>query len=224
MPAVDRVLPLVTGEKLSREEFLRRWEALPQLKNAELIGGVVYVNSPVSSLHGAYVSLVNYWLVHYACSTPGCEAGTNRTWLMLRDAPQPDADLRVLPAYGGRSRVEGLYCEGSPELAVEVSASTTRHDLGVKLDLYRRAGLCEYITLLIDEVQVIWRRLVHQSYAIVQPDRDGILRSAIFPGLWLDAGALLNHQSTRVMEVLEQGLKSPEREEFVRALAARKRS
>ena len=29
--------PLVSGEKLSRDEFLRRWEALPNLKMAELL-------------------------------------------------------------------------------------------------------------------------------------------------------------------------------------------
>ena len=39
-----RVAPrgLVTGERLSVDEFLRRWEELPELKNAELIDGVVY--------------------------------------------------------------------------------------------------------------------------------------------------------------------------------------
>jgi hypothetical protein len=49
---------LVTGERLTREEFLRRWEELPDLKNAELIDGVVHVPSPVSRDHGS-LSAVN---------------------------------------------------------------------------------------------------------------------------------------------------------------------
>ncbi len=222
MPAVDRVLPLLSGEKLSREEFLRRWEAMPQLKHAELIGGVVYVPSPLSSAHGSGVSLVNYWLAHYARFTPGCESGSNRTWLMLRDAPQPDVDLRILPAYGGQSHVKGLYCEGAPELAAEVTWSSSAHDLGPKLDLYHRAGVREYISLLLDEPRVIWRRNDGGAYVVVHPDSDGVVRSAVFPGLWLDPQALLDQQAARLLEVLEQGLKSPEHEQFARDLAARK--
>ena len=224
MPAVDRALPLMTGEKLTREEFLRRWEALPQLKNAELIGGVVYVSSPVSSSHGTYVSVADYWLSHYAAQTPGCNAGTNRTWLMLRDAPQPDVDLRVLPEYGGQSRVEDDYCEGAPELAVEVTLSARLQDLGPKLDLYCRAGVREYISVLLEQPQVIWRKLAGGGYATIEPDAEGILRSAVFPGLWLDAQALLERRGRRLLEVLERGLAIPEHEDFVRALTARRQS
>jgi len=44
MATVERELeiePLVAGDRLTREEFLRRWEAIPELKKAELIGGGV---------------------------------------------------------------------------------------------------------------------------------------------------------------------------------------
>ena len=43
---------LITGEKMSKAEFLCRWEALPEVKLAELIEGVVFVPSPVSSGSG----------------------------------------------------------------------------------------------------------------------------------------------------------------------------
>ncbi len=41
--AHDVVLPLENGDKLTRAEFERRYEAMPHLKKAELIEGVVYV-------------------------------------------------------------------------------------------------------------------------------------------------------------------------------------
>ena len=89
--------PLVAGEKLSREEFLRRWEALPNLTRAELLEGVVYLPSALNIAHGSHDSLANYWLAHYARFTRGCQGGSNATWLMLDDAPQPDCFLRILP-------------------------------------------------------------------------------------------------------------------------------
>ena len=55
---------LITGERMDLEEFLRRWEELPYLKNAELIDGVVYVPSPVSREHGSLDLLIS--LVAYA--------------------------------------------------------------------------------------------------------------------------------------------------------------
>jgi hypothetical protein len=41
-------LPLLEpGDRLSREEFERRYDRIPQLKKAELIEGTVYMPSPV---------------------------------------------------------------------------------------------------------------------------------------------------------------------------------
>jgi hypothetical protein len=70
---------LVTGERMTMEEFLRCWEELPELKNAELIDGVVHVPSPVSLEHRSLNTLIHR----------GCQAGNNSTWLMLNSARQP---------------------------------------------------------------------------------------------------------------------------------------
>src|SRR5437879_8833167 len=131
MSTVDQLTqPLKAGDRLSRDEFLRRWELMPEVKNAELIGGIVYMPSPVSLAHRSHDALVVYLLGHYASFTPGCDAGSNGTWLMLDDAPQPDADLRILPEYGGQSGVEGKYPSGAPELVIEVCLSCAWYDLG----------------------------------------------------------------------------------------------
>ncbi len=145
MSAVERITePLVAGERLSRDEFLARWDSLPDLKSAELIEGVVYSSSPASIEHRGHDRLVVVWVGYYGGFTPGCDAGSNGTWFMLNDAPQPDADLRILPEYGGQSGVQARgrrhFASGAPELAIEVSLSTASHDLGPKLRLYRAAG------------------------------------------------------------------------------------
>src|SRR5438477_8288659 len=97
----EAIEPLIAGDRMTRDEFLRRWEAMPHVKRAELIGGIVYMPSPLSRKHGVTDTHVGAWLGVYVASTPGCEAGSNATWLMLEDSPQPDHDLRILPEYGG---------------------------------------------------------------------------------------------------------------------------
>jgi hypothetical protein len=211
--------PLVDGERLTREEFLRRWDALPELKFAELIEGVVYLPSPLTRSHGSHDALVQAWAVHYEAETPGAETGANATWLMLSDAPQPDCCLCIAPEYGGRAgEVRGL---GAPELIVEVTRSTRARDFGPKLRLYRAAGVLEYITVVLQKPHVAWRQLVEGDYVTLAPDPDGLLRSRVFPGLWLDPAALLRRDARRVLDVLKQGLASPEHRRFVEELASR---
>jgi Uma2 family endonuclease len=140
------------------------------------------------------------------------------------DAPQPDCDLRILPEYGGQSRMEGEYSAGAPELLAEVCLSSTSYDLHQKYDLYEQAGVQEYLALLLREQEVRWHRLVEGKFQVMAPGGDGILRSLVFPGLWLDPAALLAEDKQRMLAVLQQGLQSPEHAAFVAELAKRKKA
>jgi Uma2 family endonuclease len=216
------VAPLERGDKLSRDEFLRRWEAMPHVKRAELIGGIVYMPSPLSRKHGVTDTRLITWVGTYAASTPGCEAGNNATWLMLEDAPQPDSDLRILPEYGGQSGMEGPYAQGAPELTAEVCLSSTSYDLHQKLNLYQEAGVKEYVAVLLREREVRWHRLVDGAYQLLPSDADGVIRSVVFPGLWLHVRALLDGNMAQVLATLTQGLNTPEHTAFVAQLAQRR--
>jgi Uma2 family endonuclease len=211
--------PLIAGDRLTREEFVRRWEEMPELKRAELIGGQVYMPSPLSASHDRTSTLVAAWLWAYSQATPGCQSGANATWYMLHDAPQPDAHLRILPEYGGRCFVKDDFYHGAPELAVEVALSSTSYDLHQKKELYAKAGVKEYLAVLLKEREVRWGRLVAEDYQQLTVYPDGSTRSLVFPGLWLDARALLDGNTARLLEVLQQGLNSPEHAEFVERLA-----
>ena len=72
--------PLENGDRLTREEFERRYEAMPDVMKAELIEGVVYVPSPVRHRHHGQPHIyLSGWLVQYQASTPGVEASDNCT-------------------------------------------------------------------------------------------------------------------------------------------------
>src|SRR5262245_37617256 len=141
--APDPVPTLENGDRLSRTEFERRYDAMPGLKKAELIEGEVYVGSPVRHRqHGIPHSQIHGWLSVYVAGTPGVEAGDNGSIrLDLDNEPQPDAYLMTVPERGGQAKIsDDDYIEGAPELVAEIAASSVSYDLGKKQHVYRRNG------------------------------------------------------------------------------------
>ena len=212
------VPPLENGDRLTRDEFERRYEAMPHLKKAELIEGVVYVPSPVRHRHhGAPHAHLISWLGQYAAGTPGVEVSDNSTVrLDLDNEPQPDALLLIDPACGGQTRFStDDYIEGSPELVAEVASSSVSYDLHAKLHVYRRNGVREYIVWRVLEQAIDWFVLHAGQYERLPVDANGWLRSAVFPGLWLDPAALVRGDLATVLTIVQQGLGSPEHATFV---------
>jgi Uma2 family endonuclease len=215
--------PLLEGDSLTSEEFLRRWEEIPDLKYAELIDGIVYMPSPVSLGHQDFQLFLGAWLSFYALATPGCRPGSEGTWLMGENqVPQPDIALRILPEYGGQSRVEGLYAAGAPELIVEVAVSSWSRDFGAKKRLYERAGVREYVIAVPRTRELVGFLLTPGGFRPLETDSDGVLRCGYFPGLWLDMKALWDLDLARMNAVLQQGLATPEHADFAAQLAKHK--
>lgn len=212
---------LEPGDRLSRDEFERRYEAMPGLKKAELIEGVVYMPSPVRfRRHGGPHASVVTWLGHYLADTPGVELADNSSVrLDLDNEPQPDAALFIAPECGGQVRISpDDYIESAPELVAEVASSSASYDLNVKRVVYRRNGVREYVVWRVRDQQIDWFVLRGGSYQLLEPHSDGILRSPFFPGLWLDPSALLQGDLAAVLQVLDQGLATAEHAAFVQRL------
>jgi Uma2 family endonuclease len=216
--------PLEAGDFMTRDEFMRRWEAHPEIKFAELIRGIVYMPSPLSLDHGGTDRDVAGWLAVYQAATPGTDGENQATTFLLEGAPQPDENLRILPEYGGSSYNEGEYLGGRPEFVAEICKSSVSYDLHQKLDLYEEAGIPEYLAVLVGEKEIRWHVLEGGKYQLLPPGEDGIWRSRIFPGLWLNGQALLAGNLAQVLATLQEGLRSPEHEAFVEKLAAAKRA
>jgi Uma2 family endonuclease len=214
---------LVAGDSLTRREFMRRWQVSPQVRRAELVGGVVYMPSPVSLTHAQTEANVAHWLGHYALHTPGAQVLAQATWYLLGDAPQPDVALRTLPELGGMSHDDGEYPAGPPELVAEVCLSSTSYDMHQKRQLYEAAGVPEYVAILLRDKEVRWHVLEQGGYQLLAAARKSVFQSQIFPGLWLNAAALLSGRIADVVRTLEDGLASPEHAAFAARLARAKR-
>jgi Uma2 family endonuclease len=221
-------IPLLeNGDRLTRAEFERRYDAMPDLKKAELIEGVVYLPSPVRlRLHGEPHALTLGWLTAYRAGTPGVIAADNASArLDLDNEPQPDALLMIDPERGGQARIsDDDYVEGAPELVVEVGSSTVGIDLNLKLHVYRRSGVREYVVWRVQDRKIDWFVLRDGEFIRLDPDEKGHYRSQIFPGLWLHAAALVEGDLAKVLDAVRQGLAAPEHAKFVSDLAARSSS
>jgi Uma2 family endonuclease len=211
------VSPLVAGDHLSRADFERRYHAMPHVKKAELVEGIVYMPSPVCTPHGKYHATIVGWLFTYTAATPGVLLFDNTSLrLDSRNEVQPDAMLLMEKSRGGRCRLgDDGYAEGPPELVVEIAASSAAYDLHSKFRAYQRNKVQEYLALLTYEKRVAWHELAQGRYVPLQPDDDGILRSRVYPGLWLDTNCLWADDLTGLLAVLREGLASPQHAEFV---------
>ena len=133
--------------------------------------------------------------------------------------------LRIRPEYGGQSRTDAKgYIDGAPELIVEIAASTSQKDLELKLEIYRRNGVREYLVWETIGEEFYWFEWRNGEYVRRTPDADRVLRSRVFPGLWLDVESLLSGELARVLSKVQDGLATPEHAEFAQRLAAKRQA
>ena len=218
-PAAVPLPELRAGDRLSRAEFERRYAAMPHVKKAELVEGVVYMPSPVTQDHGTpHFDLIG-WLALYRWATPGVQGADNTTIrLDLDNEPQPDAQLRIRPERGGQSRDSGKCVAGAPELIAEVALSSASYDLHDKLRAYQRNGVLEYVVWRVEDGAIDWFVLRDDRYEPMALSAAGHYQSRVFPGLWLDPDALVRGDFAQVAAVIQQGLASAEHADFVRRL------
>ncbi len=208
------------GERLSREEFERRYENMPDVK-AELLDGVVYVAPPRVTLdHGRANGAMIGWLGYFCAFTRGIESCIRVTTRLSKTSEvQPDTCLRILETNGGTSHIDAYrYIAGSPELLGEIANSSKSYDRTMKMPIYKRDGIREFILWRVEDNAIDWFILRNDDYELLVADAAGIIRSETFPGLWLDVDAMLRRDGVQVLKVLQQGIASPEHAEFVERL------
>ncbi len=206
---------LHNGDRLKQHEFHLCYSRMPENYRAELIGGIVYEPSPVSYFHGKHHIRLGFLLETYSIETPNTEVADNATVILSEeDEVQPDLTLLITSAHGGQSRLskEG-YVEGPPELVAEIAYSSRAIDLHLKKERYALAGVLEYIVVCLQPKKVYWFDLKEKR--TLTADTHGVLRSSIFPGLWIHEDGLLQDNRRLTLKVIKQGLLSAEHAEFV---------
>jgi len=216
----ERIPPLQNGDRLTVEEFERRYDAMPELKKAELINGVVYMPPPVTldDHGGPHFDMIG-WLGLYRMATPGVRGGDNATLrLPLHNRPQPDACLIVEPSHHGRVRIVDGYIGGGPELVAEVAATSANYDLTEKLPLYLQNNVGKYVVWRVFDREIDWFVLRSGRYEPLALSPEGCFKSVVLPGLCLEPAALIRGDMARVAQVAQQGIANSEHAAFAARL------
>jgi Uma2 family endonuclease len=195
---------LESGDRLTRQEFHRRYSTRPDIKKAELVLGVVYVASPTrAEQHGEPHSLIGAWMRVFAVRTPGLRVAENTTVFLGPDTEvQPDVLAFWSPPRGSARLSPRGYIEGPPLLVIEVAASSASYDLHDKMEAYRRVGVPEYIVWRVIDEKVDWFHLQNGQYVRLEPDGQGIIESKVLPGLRLPVDRLLAGDAAAVLAAI----------------------
>jgi hypothetical protein len=217
------VPPLENGDRLTRAEFERRYAAMPEVKKAELIEGIVHMPSPVRTRrHGRPHVILSGWLAYYLAKTPGLEEfGDNSTVrLDVDNEPQPDLFLNIPKGLGGQAELdEDDYLAGPPTLACEIAASSVSIDLHAKLNVYRRNHVREYLVWRTEDRAVDWFAWREGRYEVLPANEKGVVKSEQFPGLWLDTMALIERNLPALFRAVDEGTATIDHTRFVEKLA-----
>jgi len=192
---------LENGDRLSRVEFERLCQ-LHDIERAELINGVVHMAAAVRDRQqGAPHARIMLWLGAYAMHRSNVQCADNVSLrLDDRNEPQPDA---VLFLDNGNCHIdEDGYLSGSPELVVEVAASSVSIDAHLKKDLYLRSGVREYLLWRTEDETIDWWQAQNGVYQSISQNSGGVIASQQFQGLVLDTRAMLAGNMKQVLNQL----------------------
>ena len=216
-------LHLWNGDRLDQPEFHRRYLLCPDEFKIELIGGIVYEAPPGTIDHSNFLGELCYVFSSYHEATSGTQPLHHVTTILGdKSEVQPDLALRIQPEYGGQSSDEDEYVKGAVELVVEIAASSRAIDLHAKRDDYKDAGVVEYVVVSVESREVFWFHFPDDTR--LSPDRKGVIRSKVFPGLWVHVEALLDLDSAKLREVLDLGIASRPHAAFVRKLERQRKT
>lgn len=156
----------------------------------------------------------------YVASTPCLQLGGDGSVRLNADNEvQPDALLRIGAAYGGQSQVAADgFIEGAPELVVEIASSSASYDLHTKMQVYRRAGVREYIAWRVYDRALDWFVLEEGRFVTQIADDQGILSSRVFPGLRFPVTTMLDGKLADVLAAVQQGVQTSDHAAFIKEL------
>lgn len=108
---------------------------------------------------------------------------------------------------------EGIY-DGPPSLVVEIFARDEPWSelMTNSQILLAQGGVLEYVVWCPDGIQ--WFRLEADRYARIEPDDQGIIRSAALPGFWFNVVALTERDYARVFADIARGIKADLPEQY----------
>jgi Uma2 family endonuclease len=189
----------------TEEDYL--WRA-PENRTCEFIDGIVYMPCPVTLWHQFEMQFLMVLLEMFTGQHRAGIVLTGPAALKLRPGCFLEPDLFVLPP-GGEAQFHGVYCDPPALLVIEVLSKSTRsHDLNLKLDLYREAGVLEVWFVDDRENALFVHRRTDDGYEIERIESGPYLSRAL-PGFWIEVSWLWERPRPDLHQCLQLILAGP---------------
>jgi Uma2 family endonuclease len=152
---------------------------------AEIIDGEVYMMAPPARRHQQISMQLSLQLGNFLDGKP-CKVYAAPFGVRLFPRADLSDDTYVEPdivVVCDASKLDERGCNGAPDLVIEIlSASTTRHDLIVKLQKYREAGVREYWVVDPESSSLTAYILDNGRYYINVYDKNAEVPISVLPG------------------------------------------
>ena len=200
---------LENGDRMTQEEFHRRYEAYPDDVKIELIGGTVYVASPMRTPQGELTWKLIIPLDFYVETDPRRPRRRRR-----HRHPRGEERAATGPALAPAPRIrravgdfdERRYLVAAPEFIAEVAHSTRALDLNQKRKTTSRQGFRNTSSFASRRKHFTGSTSLPNGK--LKADKQGLWKSRVFPGLWLDQAALFALDSARLRAAVQKGIAS----------------
>ena len=128
-------------------------------------------------------------------------------------------DLIVVIGHGNRKQCEAdfekNYFVGPPNFIVEVHDDLKPNQAKQRKQLYASSGVQEYLVLNEELIKIEWNRLTNGKFKTIKPDKEGLIKSASLPGLWISIPALKKRDFMAVIASIDHGLTRREHHELM---------
>jgi len=186
-------------KRVTFDEFL---DWLTEETKADLIDGVIYMQSPPADVHERiFVFLIGILNAFVVRRKLGIVRGSHTT-LKFSEANGTQPDI-VFISNARRDRVHPYFMDGAPEVVVEILSPTTRKlDRGKKMALYAKHGALEYWQIDPEGQAAEFFRNHNGAWLPLPVGDDEIFRSEVIPGFWLNTQWLFAEEELDILDIV----------------------
>ena len=188
-----------TTDPVSFEQYL---DWLTEENKADLINGVIYMQSPPSYRHekifGFLFPLLQVYVVRKQL---GIVLGS-RTAIKFSEHNGTQPDL-VFISNANRKLIHSYFVDGVADMIVEIISPSTRHiDRVKKMALYAEHGVREYWLIDPERERAEFFRNEHGAWHEMTLDEDGVFRFKAVAGFWLKVESLFAAQPLDIVDTV----------------------
>jgi len=194
--------PTLKPPPIKRVTFDEYLDWLTEETKADLIDGVIYMQSPPADMHERIFGFLFGILRAFVLRKKLGIARGSRTTLKFSEANGVQPDI-VFISNASRDRVHPYYMDGAPEVVVEIlSPSTRKLDRGKKMALYAKYGALEYWQIDPENQIAEFFRNHNGAWVPMAVSDDDIFHSEVIPGFWLNINWLFAEEEPDTIETV----------------------